>query len=142
VVVSQSDLHISETRSALVDAVDVLSSKGADVVFLHILPGGPGVDCLSTDTPNTGSCIREVSETSREVKYNKIFDEIAATHERVVGSISLTDLVCPNGECPLMINGVVARYDGGHLTATMSEYLSSFLDRRLSRVGIDLSTFR
>ena len=141
VITSQSDLHVAETKSALADAVDVLSSNGADVIFVHILPPGPSVDCLEKDAYDSGTCIREVSETSREIKYNAIFDEIASVHDRVIGTISLTDIVCPGGECPLMINGVVARYDGGHLTGTMSEYLSSSLDRRLAALGVDLSTF-
>lgn len=141
VIASQSDLHVAETKSALVDAVDVLSSNGADVIFVHILPPGPSVECLEKDAYDSGTCVREMSETSREIKYNAIFDEIASEHERVVGTISLTDVICPDGKCPLMINGVVARYDGGHLTGTMSEYLSSSLDRRLAALGVDLSTF-
>ena len=138
---SQTDLHLSETKEALIDAVSVLSSRGAELVFLHILPPGPDVNCLSNDSPNTGSCVREVPRTSREIKYNRIFDEIALSHEQVIGTISFSDIVCPNWECPLMINGIVARYDGGHFTGTMSEYLSSFLDRRLSNLGVELSSF-
>ena len=85
--------------------------------------------------------MREVPRTSREIKYNRIFDEIALSHKQVIGTISFTDIVCPNWECPLMINGIVARYDGGHFTEKMSEYLSSFLDRRLSDLGVELSSF-
>ena len=42
----------------------------------------------------------------------------------VLGVVDLTDEVCPDGACPLVVDDVVMRYDGGHFTATASRRLA------------------
>ena len=51
--------------------------------------------------------------------------------------IDLTAGICPApGDCPVVINGMIAYRDGHHLTATFSRTLAPLLDRRLRALGI------
>jgi hypothetical protein len=73
-------------------------------------------------------------------QYNELFAQLADARDDVYGPIDLTDVVCPQQKCPLVVDGVVVRYDGGHFTATESRRLAPTLDQRLRAIGIDLSS--
>lgn len=138
VIPSRTDEHLAQTRTALDDAIAVLTEGGAKVVFLSILPPGPTVECLSESPPTAGSCVRSVSPNSRESQYNQIFREVADSTPSVLGMIDLIDVICPGGACPLQVDEVVVRYDGRHFTGTQSRRLAPVLDERLRSLGFDL----
>jgi peptidoglycan/LPS O-acetylase OafA/YrhL len=140
VVKTGTPTHLTQTRAALDEAVSTLTSKGAKLVFIDILPGGPGVTCLQASAPNQGTCVRPVLPDSVEKQYNAMFAAIAEADPAVLGTVSFTDVVCPDDACQLLIDGVVARYDGGHYTGTFSKKIAPLLYDRLKAVGIDLAT--
>ena len=131
--------HLQATETALRETVDLLTSGGAQLAFLDVLPPGKTVDCLKNGGADSAGCARLVTPESGEKPYNEIFEKIAADLPPVA-AISLEDVVCPNGSCPLTIDNIVMRYDGGHFTGTASRHLAPILDRRLAGEGIDLST--
>jgi hypothetical protein len=130
--------HLQATETALRETVDLLTSGGAQLAFLGVLPPGKTVDCLKTGGADSEACARPVTPESGEKPYNEIFDTIAADLD-TVASISLEDVVCPDGSCPLTIDNIVMRYDGGHFTGTASRHLAPIIDARLAQEGIDLS---
>lgn len=130
--------HLEQSSRAIESAVDTLTAGGAALTFVEILPGGPSVDCLARDEPNTGTCVRPVQSPDRATPYNDIYSELAARRPDVAGVVRLSDVICPNNECPLAIDDVVVRYDGGHFTGTMSASLAPLLDERLRQLGIEL----
>ena len=129
--------HYLSVTGHLRETIDVLADD-ATVAFIDILPPGPSVECLEDGEPTDPVCTRAVNPESREKAYNAIFAELADEDPRVV-AISLTDIVCPNDACPLMLDGTVVRYDGGHFTATASRRLAPLLDSRLVEVGVNLA---
>ncbi len=129
--------HYVAVQEALDDVVSSLID-GSRFAFIHVLPPGPSVECLETDGPTEPRCQRPVTPDSGEKGYNAIFDLLAAESPEVV-SVRLDDVVCADAVCPLMMDGIVIRYDGGHLTATASRALGPVIADRLRLVGIDLA---
>lgn len=137
VIPSGTREHHESVLTHLRETTQILTSD-ASVAFIDVLPDGPSVECLEVSMPNEGACVVQVDGASRERGYNALFQLLGSEDPRVV-SISLTDAVCPDGECPLMIDGVVVRYDARHLTGTASRGLAPLIAERLAGAGIDLS---
>lgn len=134
--------HLARAEEAIRDAVSELTAQGARAAFIEILPPGPGVTCLERDEPNVGTCTRDVDQPSQADAYNEIYRQVALDNDAVAGVLELRDLVCPDAACPLAIDGVVVRYDGGHFTATWSASLATVLDERLRVLGVELDQLR
>lgn len=130
--------HLAAVEAGLSETIAQLTSDGATLAFIHILPPGNSVECLEAGTTGLARCDRPVTPGSGEAPYNRIFDALAEARDDVV-SVTLTDVVCPGEVCPLVVDGIVMRYDGGHFTATASRYLAPILDRRLEAAGVDLA---
>jgi hypothetical protein len=131
--------HLAAVEQALRESVRDLTSTGAQLVFIDVLPPGNSVDCLKNGGPTSSACVRPVTTGSGEAPYNELFGRLAAELGPVVARITLSDIICPDGFCPLMIDGMVMRYDGGHLTSAASRYLAPTLSDRLLEVGVDLA---
>jgi peptidoglycan/LPS O-acetylase OafA/YrhL len=137
-VTSGTPRHLQEVRDALEAAVTDLTSGGATFVFIDILPPGPNVACLEKSAENEGSCVRKVGSDSVEKPFNEIFRQLADERDDVAGTVSFEEELCPDEACPLTIDGIVVRYDGGHFTGTESRALAPMLDEKLREIGIDL----
>jgi hypothetical protein len=118
--------------------VTKLTSGGASLVLIDILPPGPNVSCLETAAENEGPCVRKVGPTSVDKPINEIFRQLADERDDVAGTISFEEELCPDDACPLTIDGVVVRYDGSHFTGTQSRALAPTLDAKLREIGVDL----
>ena len=55
-----------------------------------------------------------------------------------VKTISLDGLICPEGMCPAIVDGIPTHRDTNHLTVDYSRHLAPRLDRYLRSLGIDL----
>jgi hypothetical protein len=140
VVEPGTDQFEIESRTALEESVDVLTSRGARLAFLALLPPGPFVACLDENAPDEGACLRAVLPDSPINAVNAEFRALADQRDDVLGVVDLVDVICPGGQiCPLTIDGVVVRYDGTHFTGTWSRSLAPVLDERLRAAGIDLA---
>ena len=137
VVTRNTPQHFAETREYLDEAVDDLAAGGAEIAFIEIVPRGPGVQCLESSTPNSGDCITDITNAF-ERRYNEILREAASASEHVAGTLTVESSVCPNESCPLILDGVVARYDGTHFTGTQSLRMAPILRDALAEVGINL----
>ncbi len=130
--------HLAAVDEALRETVDLLTSDGASLVFIDVLPPGNSVDCLQYSAPDSAACVRSVTDGSGEAPYNAIFADLAEDMSPRVADITLQDVICPGDSCPLLIDDLVVRYDGGHLTATASRHFAPFIDQRLKDAGINL----
>lgn len=135
---SGTEEHISSTETALRDSVEFLTSDGANLAFVDILPPGMTVDCLESGGPDSSACTRSVTPSSGEAPYNGLFHLLDSQLPEVI-AISLEDVICPNESCPLVIDNVVMRYDGHHFTATASRSMAQAIDQRLQEAGVVLS---
>jgi hypothetical protein len=130
--------HLAATEAALEESVSYLTSRGAFVVLVHMLPRGPGIGCLDHGPATAPRCNPLVARDTQTPVYNRVMDRVAARHRDRVRVVDLSDVVCPHGVCSLVVNGIVMRYDGGHFTRRASEYVAPFLYDRIRRAGVPL----
>jgi peptidoglycan/LPS O-acetylase OafA/YrhL len=130
--------HLAATEAALEKSIRYLTSRGAWVVLVRILPRGPGVACLDTGPLSGPRCNAPVARDTRTPLYNAVLDRVAARHRDRVRVVDLSDVVCPDGVCSLVVHGIVMRYDGGHFTRRASEYVAPFLYARVRAAGVPL----
>ncbi len=138
VLKTRSEGHLEVVRDGLEKAVQQLTSGGAHVVLLHILPRGPEPDCLSTRTSMEPRCTTKASHDVDAATYNRLFDEVAARHSDKVTVIDLNDLLCPGGSCPVFAHGVTLRGDQLHLTKAASAWIAPYLYDRMRKAGVPL----
>lgn len=87
-------------------------------------------DCLAEHTSAQQDC----SGTPSSWKW---MDPLAAAAKqadsRKVDVVDMTKYFCADGKCPAVIGGVVAYFDGSHMTSTYSRSLSDFLGQALAK---------
>lgn len=94
-----------------------LSAGGARVVFLLVVPRGPG-EILPAEDGSDG----------KVAHYNELMQRFSAEHPDNTAVVDLNKIVCPDGPpCPEKIDGVILRPDGGHYTLETSPWLAERL---------------
>jgi peptidoglycan/LPS O-acetylase OafA/YrhL len=109
-----------------------LSARGIKIVAIRDtprLPFEPG-DCIARDP----SCYAEQSKVLGDD------DPIVIAHNLApeVPVIDMTDAVCQQGKCPMVVGNVIVWRDRGHLTASYSRTLATALVSRVVEAASDL----
>jgi len=87
-------------------------------------------DCISARKPTQKDCV--VEPTGREARSNEVTERaVARTRARYT---DLTELVCADGRCPLVVGDLVTYHDGSHLSASWTEHVTPAFGRRLGDV--------
>jgi hypothetical protein len=90
------------------------------------LPYAPA-DCLTKPGSTMASCTSEAQDVT--TTGNAITRDAAqATGAHFVG---VDDLVCQDGQCPLVVGGIVTFHDEGHISQSWSRIVAAELGRRL-----------
>jgi hypothetical protein len=50
--------------------------------------------------------------------------------------VSVNDVLCPAGQCPAVIDGVLGRFDGVHYTRTFSRTVVKLIVSRAKKAGV------
>lgn len=106
------------------------------VVLLEPYPmtAKPMISCLSTEAkPST--CDLPATSLPGTAFVEELYREQAATFANV-HSVSLDEVICPGGQCPAMVSGVVTFADDNHLTVDYAEQLVPDLLAALAKVGV------
>jgi peptidoglycan/LPS O-acetylase OafA/YrhL len=128
--------QLEVVREGLEKAIRILTRRGATVVLVHILPRGAEPDCLSVRTSHEKRCTTLVSADKNAATYNALFDQVAAAHPANVKVVDLTDLLCPDGKCPVTAHGLTLRGDQIHLTKVASAWVAPYLYDRIRSAGV------
>jgi hypothetical protein len=94
------------------------------------------VDCLSTGADPV-SCSAPAIHLRGTIPLRSLWDSLSG-----VAAVSLDGLLCPNGTCPAMVDGVPTYRDTNHLTVDFSHHLAKQLDEYLRSQGIVLGKGR
>jgi len=65
-------------------------------------------------------------------------DRVAARHPDRVKVIDISDIVCPDGNCPWHIDGRLVRIDGLHFSVPAALWLEPYVEARLVKAGLQL----
>jgi hypothetical protein len=118
-----SELHARLTQ---------LTANGDQVVLMEILPLGPPVECAGE--PNADCDYQPMSREAANA--NAILRRVAARVPGVV-VVSVKDIICPDGECLVDLNGTLIRYDGTHFTDRFSRIIGPIIMDRAERAGLN-----
>jgi peptidoglycan/LPS O-acetylase OafA/YrhL len=131
-----------ETRiaAALRAALRRLVASGAQVVIVGSPPVSEPADCVVRE--RAPLCDNEIYTTRDRPTQAlaRIYRRVLPSFGRRVAHVSIEDVVCPRaGRCPAVIDGVLARYDGIHYTATFSRRIVPVIVARAQRAGAEFS---
>jgi peptidoglycan/LPS O-acetylase OafA/YrhL len=120
------------------ETVQALVADGRTVVIFEPIPVAPTdldpLACLSTATSHTASCRFLVQR--EPTPEDLVLRELDAAHEQVV-SIDADRLTCPYLPiCDPVLEGLVVRRDGNHLTATYARSLEDDIEAVLVAHGV------
>jgi len=125
--------HIAAEETALTDVARAITSERARLVFIELPPLIPA-ECFKKDRPGP-DCQRQVASDIEQIPYNELFRRLAMRVPHV-STISMTDVICPDGVCRPEVNGILMRYDGAHFSPAASELLAPVLYERLIDIGV------
>ena len=125
-----------ESRPLLIEAyaetLERLQATGASVVMLVDVPTAPFdvTGCVSEHLDSLPECAFDI-EDSPTVRR---LDVPAGKSVPGVRVIDTRPLVCPDDTCRGVIGNVIVYREEAHITATFSETLRPFIERRLPRM--------
>jgi hypothetical protein len=138
---------ISADQPGWVDVVAAGTQKALDqivpftnkIVIIEPMPETTTsmLDCLSTGA-EPASCDQAVDVKTGTQEFETITRAIAANNLNVL-SVSLDDLICPDGVCPAEVNGIATHRDNQHLTWDYAEAIMPQVDALFAKQGAPLS---
>jgi peptidoglycan/LPS O-acetylase OafA/YrhL len=128
--------HHDAVRRALDSRVDDVAAVGGRVALVELPPPGPSVSTVLASGRPAGRDRPIVLGAAHVDAFNRVLHEVATDRPADAAVVSVTDLICPDGQCPAMADGHVVRYDGLHLTSAWSRRIGpQLVDRALAAVG-------
>ena len=122
----------------------VLSEASRQVAIMRATPVLPvaGETCVATSTPLRDWLIRSTRCTSdaHNEKDETIANQLihAARSFSNVAFIDMNNVVCPNGTCTAVVDGILAYRDTHHLSAEYVEAMASMLKKNIELFMPDL----
>jgi hypothetical protein len=127
--------HHDAVRRALDSLVDDVAAAGGRVALVELPPPGPSVSTVLASGRPAGRDRPIVLGAAHVDGFNRVLHEVAADRPGRAAVVSITDLICIDGQCPAMVDGQVVRYDGLHLTSAWSRRIGpQLVDRALAAV--------
>jgi peptidoglycan/LPS O-acetylase OafA/YrhL len=121
-------------RSAYLGIVDQVAAYGGHAVFLELPPPGEPLGAVIAADRPAGSVRSGVPGNGKYVdSFNAILRSVAQARPDVASTVSLTDVICPNGACGPLQGDVLVRYDGVHYSIPFARELVPVL---MSRIGL------
>ncbi|MET0773784.1 MAG: SGNH hydrolase domain-containing protein [Candidatus Limnocylindrales bacterium] len=112
---------------ALSRTIEAIEATGARAVLIADTPqlGVAPADCLADHRDAVEACHQAAADVV-DAGYAQLERDVAeATGARL---LSLTDVICPDGSCPLVFGTTPVYRDVQHLTATFARSLSPIID--------------
>jgi peptidoglycan/LPS O-acetylase OafA/YrhL len=123
---------VSRGTDAFVDALRPLVGR---IVIVQVLPetSEPMVDCLSTGA-DPASCAAPAVHRPGTIPLRSLWRTVPG-----VSTVGLDELLCPDGVCPAMVDGIPTYRDTNHITVDFSRHIAHRLDKYLRSQGIVLA---
>jgi peptidoglycan/LPS O-acetylase OafA/YrhL len=114
--------------------IDIASAGGRAVFVEMPYHGGTlGAQLASPARPASRAGPPAITLRSDTDEFNRMLREVAAERPDIASTVSVSDVLCPDGTCPAVIDGSVVRMDGRHYSIDFSRKLVPTL---LARAGI------
>jgi hypothetical protein len=125
-------------ESASDSALDRLSSTAGRVVVVEPMPRTRDniAECLAAGGSGA-SCTQPVEAQAGGAELLDIWGPLVSAQSGTI--VSFDDLLCPDDECPAVVEGIATRRDRHHITNDYSVLIAEQLDRALRDQGVDLA---
>jgi peptidoglycan/LPS O-acetylase OafA/YrhL len=132
-----------EHDHALVDGYVAVFSRFVDrvdhIVLVETSQDGLPIGCVEQSSAPRNRCSQPPFTVEAIKRFNGVLHDVARRFPGKVSVISISNLICPNGICLPIRDGMLIRYDGQHYTATFSRWLvPQLLDRIGAASGVTL----
>jgi len=110
------------TERAYAETLHTITASGTRVVVLRDVPSAvePAPDCVAAHADDVSAC---TNPQTRAVEPDPLFAASKADTSGLVSGLDLTDRFCRDGRCHVVIGGLIAYFDHGHLTTTFARTL-------------------
>ena len=123
------------TQQAYAQTLRTITANGTPVLVLRDIPSAidPAPDCVAGNLGDVEACSHPAE---RAVEADPLFDAARADTSGLVSTLDLTNRFCRDGRCHVVIGGLIAYFDHGHMTSTFARTLvpdvQPAVDRALS----------
>ncbi|MFL6168246.1 MAG: SGNH hydrolase domain-containing protein [Ornithinibacter sp.] len=110
------------TQRAYADTLRTITASGTPVLVLRDVPSalGSAPDCVAAHANDVSAC---VNPQRRAVEPDPLFAAARADTSGLVSGLDLTDRFCRDGRCHVVVGGLIAYFDHGHLTTAFARTL-------------------
>ena len=119
-VPSESKAAVAERAYA--ETLRTITASGTRVIVLRDVPSAveSAPDCVATHPDDASACTHPARLA---VEPDPLFAAAEADTSGLVSGLDLTDRFCRDGRCHVVIGGLIAYFDHGHLTTTFARTL-------------------
>ena len=135
-----SPAYRAAVRARYTALVDRVAARGGRTAFLELPPRGESLGAVIAPGRPAGQSRAPDPTRAARLAYNEDLARVVAARPAVSSLVSVTDLLCADGHCPAVLDGMLARTDGVHYTSAYSRVLApALVDRiRATRAGAAL----
>ncbi|MFL6167943.1 MAG: acyltransferase family protein [Ornithinibacter sp.] len=110
------------TQRAYAETLRTITAGGTPVLVLRDVPSalGSAPDCVAAHANDVSAC---VNPQRRAVEPDPLFAAARADTSGLVSGLDLTDRFCRDGRCHVVVGGLIAYFDHGHLTTAFARTL-------------------
>jgi peptidoglycan/LPS O-acetylase OafA/YrhL len=136
--------RIRNLQNSISSELARMVSGGARVVLIAPEPNGQPAGCASTPPPADDYCdAQHWTPKDPLTVFMARLDLRALTPLRTsVAYVSLNDILCPQGTCTAMVDGMLGRPDSVHFTGTFSKFIVPTLIARAAQAGVPFTRRR
>ncbi len=114
-------------KAAFGRLADEIAGFGGRAVFVALPPVGDSIGAQYARGRPAGAHRDTADDTFSVGRYNALLQDVVASRPGTARLVSITDVVCPGGPCPAVIDGTLVRGDGTHYTTAFAEKLVPIL---------------
>jgi peptidoglycan/LPS O-acetylase OafA/YrhL len=131
IVRAGSASFIETEREALAQTTATFATE-TTIVHVALPPKVHPRRCFVPDGHDSPACRVPASRDSLSARMNGVLRSVVRPSGYRAMVVSLNDEICPSGVCPVVMDGVLVRYDGVHFTAQAAGRLVPILFERIA----------
>ena len=131
--------HAQAVAAAYRELVREVTARGGQVAFLALPPPGPSLGTVVARGRPAGTADPLAPGSEYVEGFNDVLRQVAGDSHGGAALVDVSDVVCPSGRCPAVIDGTVVRADGVHFTTAFARRLAPVV---LGRADAALSAER
>jgi hypothetical protein len=125
-------LRDERAEAGYAETLRTITAGGTRVLVIRDVPNavGSAPDCVATHLTDVQAC---TNPQTTAVEADPLYEAARKDGSGLVSTLDLTDRFCRDGRCHVVIGGLIAYFDHGHLTTTFARTLVPDIEPALVR---------